>query len=135
MAIYLSGELIGVNDASGRTSYNPGQQIPKFCWTMVHYSGLQSSDYSADVNTGEWYGAFVSLTHNDDNEKYENELWFTSGDYYGVASSSLGTTGDGGAGRISAPKITTSSGIRTITVAATGLTAGSWVKCWVLRFK
>ena len=135
MAIYLSGQMIGVNDASGRTTYNPGQQIPKFCWTKVHDSGTLSSDYSVDVSTGEWYGAFVSLTHNDDNALYENELWFSSGDYYAVASSSLGTTGDGAAGRISAPAIATSNGVRTITVAATGLTAGSWVKCWVLRFK
>ena len=54
MAIYLSGQMIGVNDASGRTSYNPGQQIPKFCWTKVHDRGALSRDYSVDVYTGEW---------------------------------------------------------------------------------
>ena len=135
MAIYLSGEMIGVNDASGRTSYNPGQQIPKFCWTMVHYSGLQSSDYSVDVNTGEWYGAFISLTHNDDNALYENELWFTSGDYYAATVVKLGDVGDAGAGRISNPTIATSNGVRTITFAGTSFTSGSWLKCWVLRFR
>lgn len=133
MAIYLSGEMIGVNDASGRTTYNPGQQIPKFCWTKVHDSGTLSSDYSVDVSTGEWYGAFIAITHNDDNVNYDNDLWFGSGDYYAVSVVQLGRTGD--VDRISDPTVATSSGVRTITFAATGLTAGSSIRCYLMRFR
>jgi hypothetical protein len=133
MAIYMSGNMIGVNDASGRTSYDPGQQIPKFCWTMVHYSGLVSSDYSVDVDTGEWYGAMISIAHLDDNVMYDNDLWFGSGDYYAATVVQLGRIGD--VDRISNPTVATSNGVRTITFAATGLTAGSWLKCWLMRFR
>ena len=138
MAIYVSGDIVPVHDTSGVTAWAAGNNMQNGVWTTVLDFGPTSdgsTSISQTVNTGEWYGAFVSLTHNDDNALYENELWFSSGDYYAVASSSLGTTGDGGAGRISAPAIATSNGVRTITVAATGLTAGSWVKCWVLRFR
>jgi len=133
MAIYMSGDMIGVNDASGRTSYDPGQQIPKFCWTMVHNSGILSSDYSVDVNTGEWYGAMISITHNDDNVMYDNDLWFGSGDYYAATVVQLGRVGD--VDRISDPTVATSNGVRTITFAATGLTAGSTLRCYLMRFK
>ena len=133
MAIYMSGDMIGVNDASGRTSYDPGQQIPKFCWTMVHYSGVLSSDYSVDVNTGEWYGAMISITHNDDNVMYDNDLWFGSGDYYVATVVQLGRVGD--VDRISDPTVATSNGVRTITFAATGLTAGSTLRCYLMRFR
>ena len=133
MAIYMSGDMIGVNDASGRTSYNPGQQIPKFCWTKVHDSGILSSDYSVDVNTGEWYGAMISITHNDDNVNYDNDLWFSSGDYYAATVVQLGRVGD--VDRISDPTVATSNGVRTITFAATGLTAGSSIRCYLMRFR
>jgi len=133
MAIYMSGDMIGVNDASGRTSYNPGQQIPKFCWTMVHNSGILSSDYSVDVNTGEWYNVQIIIVHNDSNNKYEIEWWLASGDHYGATASQMSRTGD--VSVISDPSFSTSSAVKTVTFGMTGITAGSVLRSYMMRLQ
>ena len=130
MAIYCSGDIIGVNDASGRTSWAAGQPIPKGVWTEVLDSGLQSSAYSTSINCGELYSAIVLVFHNDDNVIYDAAVWLASGDHASASIVQVGRVYD--TDRLDDLSISCSSGVKTITFGMDA-TSGSRLNAYIMR--
>tara|TARA_Y100001963_G_scaffold62258_1_gene86893 strand:+ start:1021 stop:1419 length:399 start_codon:yes stop_codon:yes gene_type:complete len=130
MAIYCGGDIIGVNDASGRTSWAAGNAIPKGVWTEVLDSGLQSSAYSTSINCGELYSAIVLVFHNDDNAIYDAAVWLASGDHAGATIVQVGRVYD--TDRLDDLTISCSSGVKTITFGMDA-TSGSRLNAYIMR--
>jgi len=130
MPIYCGGDIIGVNDASGRTSWAAGNSIPKGVWTEVLDSGLQSSAYSTSINCGELYSAIVVVLHNDDNAIYDAAVWLASGDYAGATIVQVGRVYD--TDRLDDLSISCSSGVKTITFGMDA-TSGSRLNAYIMR--
>ena len=130
MAIYLSGEMIGVNDASGRTSWAAGQPIPKGVWTEVLDSALQTSAYSTSISCGELYSAIVVVFHNDDNAIFDAAVWLDSGDNASASIVQVGRVYD--TDRLDDLSISCSSGVKTITFGMDA-TSGSRLNAYIMR--
>ena len=130
MAIYCGGDIIGVNDASGRTSWAAGQPIPKGVWTEVLDSGLQSTTYSQAVSVGELYSAIVLVFHNDDNAIYDSAVWLASGDHASASIVQVGRVYD--TDRLDDLTITCSSGVKEITFGMDA-TSGSRLTAYIMR--
>ena len=130
MPIYCSGDIIGVNDASGRTSWAAGQPIPKGVWTEVLDSGLQSSAYSTSISCGELYSAIVLVFHNDDNAIYDSAVWLASGDHASASIVQVGRVYD--TDRLDDLTITCSSGVKEITFGMDA-TSGSRLTAYIMR--
>ena len=130
MAIYCGGDIIGVNDASGRTSWAAGNAIPKGVWVEVLDSGLQSSAYSTTVNCGELYSAIVVVFHNDDNVIYDAAVWLASGDAASASIVQVGRVYD--TDRLDNLSITSSNGEKTITFGMDA-TSGSRLTAYIMR--
>ena len=130
MAIYCGGDIIGVNDASGRTSWAAGQPIPKGVWTEVLDSGLQSTTYSQAVSVGELYSAIVLVFHNDDNAIYDSAVWLASGDHASASIVQVGRVYD--TDRLDDLSISCSSGVKTITFGMDA-TSGSRLNAYIMR--
>ena len=133
MAIYVSGDIVPVHDTSGVTAWAAGNNMQKGVWTWVSNSGNVDSDWSAAVNTGEWYNVQIIIVHNDSNNKYEVEWWLASGDHYGATASQMSRTGD--VSVISDPSFSTSSAVKTVTFGMTGITAGSVLRSYMMRLQ
>ncbi len=130
MPIYCSGDIIGVNDASGRTSWAAGQPIPKGVWVEVLDSGLQSSAYSTSINCGELYSAIVVVFHNDDNAIFDAAVWLASGDH--ASASIVQTARVYDTDRLDDLSISCSSGVKTITFGMDA-TSGSRLNAYIMR--
>ncbi len=130
MAIYCGGDIIGVNDASGRTSWAAGNAIPKGVWVEVLDSGLQSSAYSQAVSLGELYSAIVVVFHNDDNVIYDAAVWLASGDAASASIVQVGRVYD--TDRLDNLSITSSNGEKTITFGMDA-TSGSRLTAYIMR--
>jgi hypothetical protein len=133
MAIYVSGDIIPVHDASGVTAWAAGNNLVYGVWTYVSNSGTQSSDWSSAVNTGEWWNVQIIMVHNDSNNKYEIEWWLASGDHYGATASQMSRTGD--VSVISDPTFSTSASVKTVTFGMTGITEGSVLRSYMMRLQ